>query len=408
MKKVSLILSTLLLFGCIAKAQVSINTDGSQPDNSAMLDVKSTTKGVLIPRMTVSQIQSIYNPADGLQVYCTSDGKIYLYVAELLRWKEIAFGTGELLPPASYSIGTGNACANTVVNGSYLINTPLSSGNYITIQVNVAVPGSYAITTNVLNGYSFNASGNFTNSGLQNINLIGSGTPLSAQTDQFTATVSFGSGTCTFSVNVVTWICSMPITINHTISGGVAPVDKTVTYGTVTNIPGEPSKCWITSNLGADHQAIAVNDDTEASAGWYWQFNRKQGFKLDGTTRTPNTTWINYISENSNWLTANDPCALLLGTGWRLPTSTEWTNVNASGGWTNWNDLWNSALKIHAAGYVIAFTGLLSNRGSYGYYWSSSQYFYMNGWALVFKYDISIVAGEVDKSYGFTLRCIKE
>ena len=61
------------------------------------------------------------------------------------------------------------------------------------------------------------------------------------------------------------------------MAGTVAPVDKTVTYGTVTNIPGETSKCWITSNLGADHQATAVNDATEASAGWYWQFNRHTG-----------------------------------------------------------------------------------------------------------------------------------
>ncbi|MEI7897716.1 MAG: hypothetical protein WCJ26_11825, partial [bacterium] len=71
------------------------------------------------------------------------------------------------------------------------------------------------------------------------------------------------------------------MTINH-VAGTTAPVTKTVTYGTVTNITGEPSKCWITSNLGADHQATAVNDGTEASAGWYWQFNRKQGYKHDG------------------------------------------------------------------------------------------------------------------------------
>ena len=118
--------------------------------------------------------------------------------------------------------------------------------------------------------------------------------------------------------------------INHVASGGVAPVDKTVTYGTVTNIPGETSKCWITSNLGADHQATAVNDATEASAGWYWQFNRMQGYKHDGTTRTPNTTWITSINENLDWQAANDPCALELGNGWRIPTYTEWTNVDAS------------------------------------------------------------------------------
>ncbi len=134
------------------------------------------------------------------------------------------------------------------------------------------------------------------------------------------------------------------------MAGAVAPVAKSVTYGTVTNIPGEPSKCWITSNLGASQQATAVNDATEASAGWYWQFNRKQGYKHDGTTRTPNTTWIGSISETSDWVTANDPCTIELGSGWRIPTSTEWTNVDASGGWTDRNGPWTSGLKLHPAG----------------------------------------------------------
>jgi len=157
------------------------------------------------------------------------------------------------------------------------------------------------------------------------------------------------------------WSCSSSFTVMHS-AGNVAPVSKLITYGTVTNIPGETSKCWITQNLGAAHQATAVNDNTEESAGWYWQFNQMQGYKHDGTTRTPNTTWINSIDENSHWLTANDPCALLLGSGWRLPTYTEWNNVYASGGWTNWNDPWNSALKMMQPGtcpvaMVRSYTG---------------------------------------------------
>ena len=138
--------------------------------------------------------------------------------------------------------------------------------------------------------------------------------------------------------------------VNH-VAGTVAPVSKTVTYGTVTNIPGATTKCWITSNLGADHQATAVSDATEASAGWYWQFNRKQGYKHDGTTRTPNTAWITSINESSDWITANDPCTSELGSGWRLPTSTEWSNVDASGSWMDWFIPWISGLKLHAAGY---------------------------------------------------------
>jgi uncharacterized protein (TIGR02145 family) len=194
------------------------------------------------------------------------------------------------------------------------------------------------------------------------------------------------------------------LTINHLVSGGVAPVNKTTTYGTVTNIPGETSKCWITSNLGSDHQATAVNDATEASAGWYWQFNRKQGFKHDGTTRTPNTTWITTINENLDWQTANDPCALELGTGWRIPTSTEWTNVDA--GWTNWNGPYGSALKLHAAGYLPNSDGSLSSRGSDGDFWSGMQYNTANGWYLYFNVGNSYMV-DINKAYGFSARCIK-
>jgi hypothetical protein len=186
----------------------------------------------------------------------------------------------------------------------------------------------------------------------------------------------------------------------------VAPVTKTVTYGTVTNIPGESSKCWITQNLGADQQAIQVYDSTEASAGWYWQFNRMQGYKHDGTTLTPAWT-ITSIDENSDWLAANDPCTLELGNGWRLPSSTEWTNVDASGGWTNMNSPWNSALKIHAAGYVNDITSTLYNRGSFGYYWSSSQNDNIWGKSLYFNSASCMVPGFY-KASGFSSRCLRE
>lgn len=207
-------------------------------------------------------------------------------------------------------------------------------------------------------------------------------------------------------------VCGDPITINHSASGGVAPVDKTVTYGTVTNVPGEPSKCWITKNLGSSSQATAVNDATEAASGWYWQFNRKQGFKHDGTTRTPSTTWISTISESYNWLAANDPCALELGNGWRLPTSTEWTNVDgaAGGNWTNWNGPYASLLKMHAGGQLNNTTGALQFRGTTGYYWSSNMYTGLPTMAyqLWFNSTSSAVSGTANKTFANTLRCISE
>ena len=48
---------------------VSINTDDSAPDASAILDIKSTERGLLIPRMTSVQRLMIDSPAEGLVVY---------------------------------------------------------------------------------------------------------------------------------------------------------------------------------------------------------------------------------------------------------------------------------------------------------------------------------------------------
>ncbi len=59
---------TFLAFAANAQS-VSINTDGSNAESSAMLEVKSTTKGLLIPRMTSEQRAEISSPAKGLMVY---------------------------------------------------------------------------------------------------------------------------------------------------------------------------------------------------------------------------------------------------------------------------------------------------------------------------------------------------
>jgi hypothetical protein len=50
---------------------VGINNDASQPHSSAMLDVMSTDKGLLIPRMTEAQRNAIASPATGLMIYQT-------------------------------------------------------------------------------------------------------------------------------------------------------------------------------------------------------------------------------------------------------------------------------------------------------------------------------------------------
>ena len=71
----SLLTGVALIFALTtAQAQngsVAVNTDGSTADNSALLDVKSTTQGVLVPRMSAQQRGLIGSPATGLLVYQT-------------------------------------------------------------------------------------------------------------------------------------------------------------------------------------------------------------------------------------------------------------------------------------------------------------------------------------------------
>ncbi len=73
MKTFYLLFIGSLMLASVVFAQVAVNTDGSIPDNSAMLDVKSTAKGVLVPRMTLVQRNAIASPATGLLIYQTDN-----------------------------------------------------------------------------------------------------------------------------------------------------------------------------------------------------------------------------------------------------------------------------------------------------------------------------------------------
>ncbi len=69
----------LLITYYLSTAQIAINTDGTEPDASAMLDVSSTDKGILIPRMTTAERTAISNPATGLMVYDSDENNFWYY-----------------------------------------------------------------------------------------------------------------------------------------------------------------------------------------------------------------------------------------------------------------------------------------------------------------------------------------
>ncbi len=167
MKK--LIFSIILILGFInvyAQGGVGINDDSTAPDNSAMLDVKSTDKGLLTPRMTETQRNAIASPATGLLIYQT-DTTPGFYYYDGTAWSPLAPSGGggdwETNGNDTYNTNTGNVgIGTTTPNGA---------------QLNVHGSGAVASTQNfVFRGYVYDSAGSFTgasdgSSGISTLNI---------------------------------------------------------------------------------------------------------------------------------------------------------------------------------------------------------------------------------------------
>jgi hypothetical protein len=75
MKAIITILSVICLALNAASQGVGIGT--GTPNSSAILDVQSTDKGMLIPRMSAVERDAIVSPATGLMIFCTDDNFYY-------------------------------------------------------------------------------------------------------------------------------------------------------------------------------------------------------------------------------------------------------------------------------------------------------------------------------------------
>ncbi len=193
-----------------------------------------------------------------------------------------------------------------------------------------------------------------------------------------------------------------------------------LTYGTVIGADG---KCWLDRNLGATQVATSSTDT--ASYGSYYQWGRGvDGHQVptSATTATlsstdspgngyfilaPNTPndWRSPQNENlwQGVSGVNNPCPV----GFRLPTQVEWSALVSLASITNSVTAYNSSLKLPLAGYRSGGSAALGSQGSYGFYWSSSP----NGtdsYYLGFTASGVGPAGDVNRAFGFSVRCVKD
>ncbi len=108
MKRIILTIFILVFWSALAQAQVAINTDGSEPHNAAMLDIKSTDKGILIPRMTSAERNAIALSTSGLLVYDLDTESFWYFNNNLSQWVEIGSGSVESLNDLSDVTNTGS------------------------------------------------------------------------------------------------------------------------------------------------------------------------------------------------------------------------------------------------------------------------------------------------------------
>lgn len=122
MNKILALIAFFLLQNLYAQAQsFAINTTGTAAHASAMLDVTSTTKGLLIPRLTTAQRSAIASPGKGLLVYDSTLKSFYFH--DGVNWQPIVNDSNNLWRKNGnniYNYNTGNVGIGTSTAQSLL------------------------------------------------------------------------------------------------------------------------------------------------------------------------------------------------------------------------------------------------------------------------------------------------
>ena len=151
----------LVAFSQLAISQVGINT--TTPNISSMLDVTSTTKGVLIPRMLDTQKNAIATPATGLLIFQTN-GTSGFYYYNGAAWSLLGSGSTETASNGltktvnDIQLG-GNLTANTAVTQTAAQTLSFLNNSTANTIVNLQSTGDFVVQDNGTSAFQIQDNG---------------------------------------------------------------------------------------------------------------------------------------------------------------------------------------------------------------------------------------------------------
>ncbi|GAB5538950.1 MAG: hypothetical protein Salg2KO_10530 [Salibacteraceae bacterium] len=357
----------------ISAQNMSINSNGADPDNSAMLDVQSTSQGLLIPRMTEAQRLSIVNPAYGLMVVQSDNSEgIYIYdtaAAGIWRYVIDSIGVANMIASQAGgdTLGNHEMTQNLNTNGHFISNDGDSEGlsvagnGALTATPATTGPGNVALFTNgdlrtvgqgtgyYLTNSQIGITGNNGNSGDMRL-LTGSNTRI-AISSAGNVTINTPASGNALNVNGIADVDSLRVNNSYglpTIDGSAGQVLETDGAGNVTweNASGGGNGIYggsgsLSSNTVVTGGANTIDFNTTAT----------DGFSVDGTTFSVDG------ANNRVGIGTNSPTETLSVVG---TVSMSITNVNLAGGTLNDLNLGATANVVRLTGSTSSISGIVA------------------------------------------------
>lgn len=367
MKKPFLLFAVFVLFlTSTTMAQgLSVNTSGNPSDPSAILDVSSSTQGLLIPRMVTADILAISNPATGLLVLNTDNKQLMQNIGTpaVPDWRNISYNS-------SWDLN-GNVGTNPAIN---FIGTTDSTN--LIFRVNNQIAGNLVAAGNIFLGIG---SGPSNTTGMYNV-AIGKNSLHNNSIASYVVAIGEGAlynngiGAVSTQGSNNTAVGALSLHINTTGQQNTA-VGTNAMYGNTNGIQNTAIgyNSLYNDSTGIWNTAVGVSTLSNTYDGW---LNTALGaFALQYNTYGSSNTGVGTFALQNNTIGGNNTAMGYLSLSSNISASYN-TAVGSLSLYYNSTGQYNTAIGYHASfngttgaantslGYEAAYTATSGNNNT--------------------------------------------